>query len=364
MTWSLQKIQQQTKEKLKSFDKHENSPNTMANIPNQIKANELVEICDRKLDRGATKRSGKTAWVPTTPLQALLCLYPTMLLERGGECSLRFKGHKYFLFDIMKTGSYAILKKQLGESWCLLSALYSLDCAYNNFLKEPPTYIYGQTLEIRQIEKSTTVLQSPSKKHPPQPTKTPRTTKKAKVPMELESPPPSDALVHQLDSKYFIQARNQVECIDLTGDHFEEKSAEDIKKDIISISESLKKAKQSLLDLIDLMECNVSKKERKDLQNLPDFENLPSIPVQEQNESNNKNLATKLPHEEMQTPGVPNIPLGERYDHREHCDPIADPNLEEEAGDDLQNTTGDLEQQDSTQHTEAEEAVVTNQEEL
>ena len=70
-------------EMLKFLIKYENSPNTMANIPNQIKANELVEICDRKLDHGASKRSRKTAWVSTTPLQAFLCLYPTMLLERG-----------------------------------------------------------------------------------------------------------------------------------------------------------------------------------------------------------------------------------------------------------------------------------------
>ena len=350
-------------EVLKFLIKHENSPNTMASIPNQIKANELVEICDRKLDRGASKRSGKTAWVPTTPLQAFLCLYPTMLLERGRECSLRLKGKRYFLFEIMKTGSYAILQKQLGKSWCLLNDLYSLDRAYENFLKEKPTYIYGQTLEIRQFEKSTTVSRSPSKKRPPQTTKTLRTMKKAKVLTELKSPPPSEALVHQVDYNYFIKARNQVECIDLTGEDFEQKPAEDIKKDIISISESLKKAKQSLLDLIDLMERDVSKKGRKDLPNLPVFETLPSVPVQEQNESNTV-WGTKLPHEEMQTQGVPDIPLGERHDHSKHCDPVKDPNLEEEAGDDLQNTTGDLEQQDSAQTTDAEEEVFTNQEEL
>ena len=115
--------------------------------------------------------------------------------------------------------------------------------------------------------------------------------------------------------------------------------------------------------MIDLMERDVSKKERKDLQNHPVFQNLPSVPVQEQNESNTV-WGTKLPHEEMQTPGVPDIPLGERHDHSEHCDPVEDPNLEEEAGDDLQNTTADLEQQDSAQNTDAEEEVVTNQEEL
>ena len=280
-----------------------------------MKANELVEICERKLDRGASKRSGKTAWVPTTPLQAFLCLYPSMLLERGRESSLALKGSKYFLFDIMKTGSYAILKKQMGESWCLLNQVYSLDCAYENFLKEPLMCIFGKTLEIKQFEKNATTWQSPSKKCPPQPSKALRTTKKVKAPTELKSPPPSDTLVHPIvSSKYFIHARIQVESIDLTGDNFEQKPAEEIKKEVISIFESLKKAKQSVLDLIDLIERDhVSKKDWKDLPSLQDMRNLPSVPVQEHQHERDQNSQTKLPDEEMQTPEVPEFPLGERH---------------------------------------------------